>query len=252
MFDSHCHLTSDQLAAESDAVLERARTAGVSGVVTIASDLDDAGAAATLAGRHPDVWCSAGVHPHGAALAGGDWTDRLRALLAHPRCVAIGETGLDYYYDNAPRAVQRAVFEQQLEIAAELALPVVVHARQADDDTLAMVRAATGVRGVLHCFDGGGALLDGALTAGWYISFSGLVTFKRYEGAALVAGVPDDRLLIETDSPYLAPVPHRGRRNEPAYVANVAAAVAAFRGQSMESVGAQTEVNARAFYGIAS
>lgn len=251
MFDSHCHLTSDKFADDRDAVLARARAAGINGFVTIASDLDDAAAAAAIADTHSDVWCTAGVHPHGAAEAGEAWEARLRALLAHPRCVAIGEAGLDYYYDNAPRAVQRRVFEQQLGIAAELGLPVVVHSREADADTLDLIRAAPDARGALHCFDGGRELLDGALAAGWYISFSGLVSFKRYDGAALVAAVPADRLLVETDSPYLAPVPHRGKRNEPAHVAVVGAAVAAFRGDDLHELGAQTERNARVFYGIA-
>lgn len=251
MFDSHCHLTDERFTGEVEAVLERARDAGVSGVVTIASDLEDAHAAAALATTHAMVWCTAGVHPHAAGSQEPDWEARLRTLLAEPRCVAIGESGLDYFYDNAPRAQQRSVFEQQLALAAELGLPVVVHSRQAEADTAAMLQEATGVRGVLHCFDAGPALLDAALAADWYVSFSGLATFKRYTGGALVAAVPADRLLVETDSPYLAPVPHRGRRNEPAFVARVVDAVAAFRGEDAAATGARTEANALAFYGMA-
>ncbi len=250
MFDSHCHLTDERFAGEVDDVLARARAAGVNGVVTIASGLDDAVAAAVIAGAQPDVWCTAGVHPHAAAQQQDGWMDRLRDLLDHPRCVAIGEAGLDYFYENSPRAVQRAVFERQLELAAEFGLPIVVHSRDAEADTIAMVRAAQGARGVLHCFDAGPALLDAALESGWYVSFAGLITFKRYERGDLVAAVPDEQLLVETDSPYLAPVPHRGKRNEPARVAQVVERAAAFRGQTPAAVGEQTERNARAFYSV--
>ncbi len=251
MFDSHCHLTDERFAGEVEDVLARAHAAGVSGVVTIASDLEDARAGARLAATHAAVWCTAGVHPHAAGGLEPDWEARLRAMLAEPRCVAIGESGLDYFYDNAPRAEQRRVFERQLALAAELDLPIVVHSRQAEADTAAMLRQASGVRGVLHCFDAGPALLDAALGADWYVSFSGLVTFRRYQGGALVAAVPGERLLVETDSPYLAPVPHRGGRNEPAFVARVVDAVAAFRGEAAAAVGARTETNARTFYGMA-
>jgi TatD DNase family protein len=251
VFDSHCHLTDDKLAPDVDDVIARARAAGVNGLVTVASDLDDAVAAAALATSYTDVWCTAGVPPHAAGRAPADWEARLRQLLAHPRCVAVGEAGLDYYYDNAPRAVQRAVFERQLELAAEHDLPIIVHAREAEEDTAAMVRAAQGTRGVLHCFDAGTLLLDAALDADWFVSFAGLITFKRYTGGALVARVPADRLLAETDSPYLAPVPHRGKRNEPAFVAQVCDALAQYRGEPAAAVRASTEANARTFYRIA-
>lgn len=250
MFDSHCHLTDERFAGEADAVLQRARDAGVNGVVTIASGLDDAVAAAAFAETHESVWCTAGVHPHAASEQEVGWTARLRELLQHPRCVAIGEAGLDYFYENSPRATQRSVFERQLELSADLDLPVVVHSREAEADTISMIRGAPEARGVLHCFDAGPALLEAALENGWYVSFAGLVTFKRYERGDLVAAVPDDRLLVETDSPYLAPVPHRGKRNEPAFVARVVERVASFRGADPAATGAMTERNARAFYGI--
>ena len=250
VFDSHCHLTDAKFATDVDDVIARARAAGVNGVVTIASDLDDAAAGAELATSYTDVWCTAGVHPHAAAAAPADWESLLRPMLAHPRCVAVGEAGLDYYYDNAPRDVQRAVFERQIALAAEHDLPIIVHSRDAEQDTIAMVRAAGGARGVLHCFDAGAELMDTALEAGWSISFSGLITFKRYTGADLVARVPADRLLAETDSPYLAPMPHRGKPNEPAFVAHVCDALARFRGEPVEAVRAATEANARAFYRI--
>ncbi len=251
MFDSHCHLTDDRFGGEVADVLDRARAAGVRGVVTIAGGLEDARAGAAIADVHADVWCTAGVHPHAAAEQQDGWAEEMRELLAHPRCVAIGEAGLDYFYENSPRAEQRAVFERQLELAAELSRPIVVHSREAEADTMAMIRGVPAARGVLHCFDAGPALLDVALEAGWYISFAGLVTFRRYERGDLVAIVPDDRLLVETDSPYLAPVPHRGRRNEPAFVARVVERVAAFRGQDVGAVGELTERNARTFYSLA-
>ncbi|MEX0890637.1 MAG: TatD family hydrolase [Gemmatimonadota bacterium] len=249
LFDSHCHLTDERFAGEVDAVLQRARQGGVAAMVTIASDAPDALAAAAVAEAHPDVWSSAGIHPHVAEGADVRGQDTVRELLTHPRVVAVGETGLDYHYDNSPREVQRALFEWHLEQAAETDCPVIVHSRDADQDTIAMLRAAgSGVRGVLHCFAGGVPLLDAALELDWWVSFAGLVSFKRYESADLVRAVPDARLLVETDSPYLAPVPHRGRRNEPLHVRHVVEAVAAHRGQEPAQVAALTTANARAFY----
>jgi TatD DNase family protein len=251
LFDSHCHLTDERFGGQVDQVLERARLAGVGGLVCIASDAADAAAAAAVARAHPDVWSSAGIHPHVAEAADQAAFEAVRELLEDPAVVAVGETGLDYHYDNSPRRVQRRIFEWHLEQAALASLPIVVHCRDADQDTIAMLRAApAGVRGVLHCFAGGVPLLDAALELDWWISFAGLVTFKRYEGADLVRAVPDERLLVETDSPYLAPVPHRGRRNEPAHVRHVVEAVAAQRGQPAADVAARTSANARSFYGL--
>lgn len=246
-FDSHCHLTDDRFAGEAEAAAERAREAGVNRFVLIASDEEDAGAALELA-RTLGVWSTAGIHPHAATRTERSF-DRVRELLEEPECVAVGETGLDYYYDNSPRAVQRSSFERHLELAAEIDRPVVVHSREADDDMIAMIRGAgADVRGVLHCFAGSPALFDAGVAAGWYVSFSGLITFKSYDTTALVAATPADRLLVETDSPYLAPVPHRGRRNEPAYVVEVARAAAALRGEPIEELAARTTRNALAFY----
>lgn len=246
-FDSHCHLTDRRFEGDADAAVERARAAGVEGMVLIASDEDDADAALELARRH-GLWSTAGVHPH-VADRSARALGRIRDLLGEERVVAVGETGLDYHYDNAPRRAQRASFERHLDLAAETGKPVVVHSRDADDDTIAMLRAADpSVRGVLHCFAGGRALFDAGVEAGWYVSFSGLITFPSYERAELAAVVPEDRLLIETDAPYLAPVPHRGKRNEPAYVVEVARAVGGVRGDTAEAVGERTTRNARAFY----
>lgn len=250
-FDSHCHLTDERLREQVDDVLERAREADVTAAVTIASDLDDARAAVGLAERHDALWATAGIHPHTAGAAPDGWTEELHALLEHERVVALGETGLDYYYDNAPRARQRQLFTRHLELAADTGVPVVVHARAADQDVAAAIRdAGEDVRGVLHCFASGTALLDAGLEAGWFVSFSGLVSFRNYEDHDLVRAVPAERLLIETDSPYLAPVPKRGRTNEPAWVVHVAEAVAALRDQTVEEVARITSGNARRFYGL--
>jgi TatD DNase family protein len=251
MFDSHCHLTDPRFAGDLDDVLGRAWQAGLQGIVSIASDAADAAAALDLAGRDPRIHATAGVHPHVAAGAGQDDLERIRELVTHPGIVAIGETGLDYHYDHSPRDVQRRVFAWHLQLAADTGRPVVVHARAADDDVAAMVRDASGVRGILHCFSSGPGLLETGLDAGWYISFAGMVTFRRFDGADLVRRVPADRLLIETDGPYLAPVPHRGRRNEPAWVVETCRAIAAHREEEPAATAAATLANARAVYGLA-
>ncbi len=252
-FDSHCHLTDERFAEDGpDAVIARAREAGVAGLVTIGVGPDDAVAALAIAERNQGVWASAGVHPHDAAGADAAVLARIRELALNPKCVAIGEIGLDYHYDNSPRAAQRRVFEQQLRLAGELGLPVAIHSREAEADTAALLgdAAAAGIVGVLHCFSGDASLLEAALVAGWYVSFAGVVTFRKYDAQALVRAVPADRLLVETDSPYLAPVPQRGKRNEPAFVPLVAAGVAALRGEQSDVVGRYTAGNARRFYAL--
>jgi TatD DNase family protein len=250
MFDSHCHLTDPRFADDLDAVLDRAWSAGLVGLVSIASDAADAEAALELAARDPRIRSTAGVHPHAAASATDAHRQRVRELVSLPGVVAIGETGLDYHYDNSPRDVQRTLFEWHLRLAAETGLPVVVHSRSADDDLVAMIRDAAGVCGVLHCFSGGTRLLEAGLDAGWFISFAGMVTFRSFDGAELLRAVPGDRLLVETDSPYLAPVPFRGRRNEPAHVAETCRAVARLRGEEAEATAAATTVNAHRFYAL--
>jgi TatD DNase family protein len=251
LFDSHCHLTDPVFDEDRELVLERARAAGVAGLVTIASHPQDAEAALALARAHDDVWCTAGVHPHEAERGTPEALARVRALLDEPEMVAIGECGLDFHYDHAPRAAQHATFEAQVGLAAATGMPLVVHSRAADADMAALLRSLpAGVRGVLHCFTGGDALLDAALEAGWWVSFSGIVTFRRFEATGQVRAVPDDRLLVETDAPYLAPVPHRGRRNEPAFVVGTAEVVARQRGCTVEELAALTAANARRFYGL--
>ncbi|HUH14034.1 MAG TPA: TatD family hydrolase [Longimicrobiales bacterium] len=252
LFDSHCHLTDEKLWPEVGRIIARARRAGVGAMVSIASDLEDAERAIDLARAHEGVWCTAGVHPHRAERWSPDALARLRELAEDEWVVALGETGLDYHYDNAPRQRQRDAFAAQLALAGELGLPVVVHSRDADADTAAMLADHPAARGVLHCFAAGEALLERGLELGWLASFSGLVTFPRFEGRALVARVPADRLLVETDSPYLAPVPHRGRTNEPAFVAHVAAEVAALRGVAAQEIATLTWENAHRFYQLES
>lgn len=250
MFDSHCHLTDARFADDADEVLERARQAGLRGLVTIASNADDTDAARALAERDAMVWCTAGIHPHEAGESERTF-DRIVDAVHGPRVVAVGETGLDYYYDNAPRALQRKSFDRHLELGARTGLPVVVHSREADADTIAALENVAGdVMGVLHCFTGGAALFEAGLKAGWYFSFGGMVTFKKFSGASVLQAVPEERLLLETDSPYLAPVPWRGRRNEPAYLASTVEHVARLLGSDPARMADLTERNARIFYGL--
>lgn len=247
-FDSHCHLTDERFVGEASTVAKRAREAGVDRFVIIGSNEEDSEKALGIADEL-ELWSTAGIHPHEATRHPTGF-DRVRELVeTEERVVAIGETGLDYYYDNSPRRIQRKSFDRHLQLAAELGAPVVVHSRDADADTISMIRAAgDAVTGVLHCFAGAPALFEAGIAAGWYVSFSGLVTFRSYETKALVAETPADRLMIETDAPYLAPVPHRGSRNEPAYVVDVARAVAELREEPLETVAEQTTRNALTFY----
>ena len=213
----------------------------------LALERDDA--ASPPEGLDPEIAATVGIHPHNAADAPADWRARLRDLAHSPEVVAVGETGLDYHYRHSPPEVQRRLFLDQLELAAELGRPVVVHNREADDDLVAILRdGGRHVRGVLHCFAGGDALLEAALEAGWYASFAGLVTFRSFDGVDRLRRVPLTRLLVETDSPYLTPVPFRGRRNEPAYVALVGRKVAELRDQDEATVAAATARNAESLF----
>ena len=253
--DSHAHLADSAFDADRDAVLARAIDAGARAVVCIGESIDASIRAAALAARHAGfVWFTAGLHPHDAAATDSpDATARLRERL-DAGAIAVGECGLDYHYDTAPRDAQRRLFASQLSLAAERTLPVVVHTREAEDDTRSMLieAAAAGVRGVLHCYTGSHALAEAAIEHGWYISFSGIVTFKRWVDDDLLRLVPDDRLLAESDAPYLAPVPHRGRRNEPAWVEATIDKLATARGAGVEIVGTVVTENARRFFGLAS
>ncbi len=262
LVDSHCHLTDDRFQEDRPEVLRRAREAGVEKALSIASSLEDARRVVELLdeaqGRvgggpeWPALWGTAGVHPHEAQEAKWGDQDGVRSLLtSHSRLVAVGETGLDFYYDRAPRRLQEELFRDHMALAAELDLPIVVHSRRADELTAGIVREwGRKVRGVLHCFTGGRELLDTALSVGWMVSFTGIITFKKYDGAGLVQRAPRDRLMVETDAPYLAPVPHRGRRNEPAFVVRVAESMSSMRGEELEDVLEYTSQNAVRFFGL--
>ena len=252
--DSHAHLADPAFDADRETIIGHARDAGARAIIAIGESLGAADRAERIAERHPAfVHWTAGVHPHDAA--GFDPSRdpaRIREHLSRG-AVAIGECGLDYHYDHSPRELQRRTFAEQLALAADTRRPVVVHTREAADDTAAMVAEAgrAGIRGVLHCFSGPMALADIALAAGWCLSFSGIVTFKRWTDDDLIRHVPDDRLLVETDAPYLAPVPHRGKRNEPAYVPLTIAHLARARGQDVELVSARTVENAARLFALA-
>jgi TatD DNase family protein len=255
--DSHCHLGAGAFDDDREEVLVRAAAGGVRRAVVIASDADEAADIVAWAGAGGEdhhgvcLWSTAGVHPHYAERATPEALAAVEALNATGPSVAVGECGLDFHYDHAPRAVQVDAFRAQCEIADRTGRPLVVHSRSADPDTRdALASLPDGVRGVLHCFTAGEELMREALALGWHVSFSGIVTFARFDRSDIVRAVPDDRLLIETDSPYLAPVPHRGKRNEPAFVARTCAVVAEMRGVSVEQVAELTSRNATELFGI--
>lgn len=251
-FDSHCHLTAAAFRDDREAVLRTARDVGVRRLVTIASNVMDSREALKLATDRAGVWSTAGIHPHEVGGAKRSDLDEIGELASkHGEIVGIGETGLDYHYDTAPRSTQRAFFDAHLEIGADLGLPVVVHARDADDDVAEALRdMPPGTSGVLHCFTGGVRTFEEALSSGWYVSFSGIVSFNSFKPVDLLQEVPSDRLLIETDAPYLAPIPKRGRRNEPANVVHVAEAVATQLGLDPTEVARETAENACRLYGV--
>lgn len=249
MFDSHCHLTADAFEPDRESVLDRAWAAGLEGVVSIGSTPQDARRALALAKASDRLWCTAGLHPHEVMRAGEGWAEEVEALLPQPEVVAVGECGLEFHYDVGPRERQLEVLQLQIELAEAHDLPLVVHSREADEEMIQVLdELPAGVRGVLHCFTGGDGLLDAGLAADWYISFSGIVTFKRFSGQDQVRRVPGDRILVETDSPYLAPTPFRGKRNEPGHVVHTARALAAMRGEPEGDFAARVTRNARAFY----
>ena len=246
LIDSHTHLDDAQFNEDRAAVIERARAAGVERMLAIGTGggPPDLEAGLRLAQEYPFVLASVGVHPHDSSKATEATFERLRELAAHPKVVAIGEIGLDYHYDFSPRDVQRAVFSRQLAIAAEAALPIIIHTREAWDDTFEILRREWRGEGILHCFTGDAVQARQALDAGFHLAFGGVLTFPKAEPVREAARItPADRLLIETDCPYLAPVPHRGKRNEPAFVLETARRLAQVRGQPVEEIAARTADN---------
>jgi len=247
LIDSHCHLDFPELAADRAGVLARARAAGIEGMVTISTRVKRFDEIKAIAEENAEVWCSVGTHPHHADEELDIFTEDLVRLSAHPKCVAIGEAGLDYFYDNAPKAAQETGLRRHIAASRLTGLPLVIHSRSADAHMGAVLSDEVGQGAfpfVLHCFTGGADLARQALALGGYISFSGIIPFKNAEEIREVAKfVPADRYLVETDAPYLAPVPHRGGTNEPSYVAHTAAKVAEVRGISLEQLGAETTDN---------
>jgi len=248
--DSHCHVT---MSTEGREALERARASGVGGFVVPATSLDDAEGAIGIATQNADVWAAVGFHPHEAKRFDDDAERRIRQLAAHERVVAIGEAGLDYYYDHSPRAEQRDAFVRQIAIARDLDLPVIVHNRDSTDDMLDLMRSesARGVTAILHSFTESLEVARALIELGHWISFSGIVTFRSAESLREVArALPRDRVLIETDTPYLAPVPKRGRENEPAFVAHVAEQLAALWDVEVERVAEATSAAFESVFGV--
>jgi TatD DNase family protein len=251
--DSHSHLADTAFDADREAVIERAIEAGAALVICIGASLEDAARARELAAQYPLLRWTAGLHPQDAARF--DASTDLPALeaLLDAGAVAVGECGLDFHYDDAPRARQLESFEAQLSIAAERALPVIVHTREAEAETAIMIdRAAReGVIGVLHCYTGTLPLAERALGYGWYVSFSGIITFRNWTDMELLRAIPGDRLLVESDAPYLAPVPRRGKRNEPAWVAHTIERLATVRGVTPENLADRTAENAAQLFSLA-
>ncbi len=250
LVDAHAHLGDGAFDADRGAVLARARAAGVGHVIVIGTTAEDSARAIALARATPGLSATAGLHPHEAKDWSPEVETRLRALLGAPEVVAVGETGLDYHYHHSARDIQCEAFEAQLALGVELGKPVVVHSREADADTAALVREwGPKVPIVLHSFTGGRDLFAAGIEAGAYFSCSGMITFKNWRPEIPLSDYPPIRLLVETDAPYLAPVPHRGRRNEPAFVREVAAALARSIGEPEGMVGQRTTANATRLFG---
>lgn len=247
LVDSHCHLDFPDFAAEVDDVVARAQAAGVGLMVTISTKVSEFDKILAIAERFPNVYCSVGIHPHEAASEPETDTATLVKLAAHPKVVGIGETGLDYYYEHSPREPQMRCFLAHIAAARETGLPLIVHTRDADEDTAAVLTQEMGkgaFPGLLHCFTSSPALAAKALDLGFYISMSGILTFKSAaELQETARGIPLDRLLVETDSPYLAPIPKRGKRNEPSFVVHTAAKLAELKDVSADTLARTTSEN---------
>src|ERR1700722_5586090 len=251
MIDSHCHLDSADFDDDRDAVIDRALAAGIEHMMAIGTGNGppDLEAGVRLADKHPAFYATIGIHPHDASKAGRDDFKHLTDLLSHPKVLAVGEIGLDYHYDFSPREVQKSAFIEQLEMAAQARKPIVIHTREAWDDTLALIEqhwSPHGIGGIMHCFSGGLAEMSSALDLGFYLSFGGVVTFPKALAVQEAAkAAPRDRILIETDAPYLAPVPKRGKRNEPALIVHTARKLAELRAESYQELCDATTENFR-------
>ena len=252
LVDSHCHLEYEGLAEDQQGVLERARAAGVGGFLNISTRQSEWGRVVGTAEREPDVWASIGIHPHEADQHADLGEGALLEAAAHPRVIGIGETGLDYYYDKSDRRVQQALFRTHIGVSRKTGLPLIIHTRDAEEDTAAILEEEMGkgaFPALIHCFTASGGFGRRVLDLGLTISLSGIVTFKNArELQEFAAEIPEDRILVETDSPFLAPVPHRGKPCEPAYVADTAAFVANLRGESIETLAENTTRNFRSLF----
>jgi len=254
LFDTHAHLHFPDYADDLDAVLERARACGVRGMVTIGTDRESNHAVVELARRLPDVWATVGIHPHDAGeVEDNDFAEMERLARSEPKVVGFGEMGLDFFRNLSPPDAQREVFRRQIHMARDVRKPLVIHCRDAHDETLAILveEQAREIGGVMHCFSGNVEIARRCLDLGLFISLAGPVTYKNARALPDVARfVPEDRLVVETDCPYLPPTPHRGKRNEPAYVALTAAFIAGLRGADPEALGAELTANAARLFGI--
>lgn len=257
LIDTHAHLTSDRFSGQVEELIHRAREAGINKIITISCDLEDSGNVVELAAKHDAVYPAVGIHPcYVHEIESPDWLDQLRDLAANNPVAAIGEIGLDYFHDppegfSVPewRATQAEIFEKQLALATELDLPVAIHTRKSGDDVLSILKRHPEVRAVLHCFSGSMEQANQALKLGHYLSFTGVITYPKAPNVQAVAtAVPEDRIMVETDSPYLTPVPHRGKSNEPAYVKYTAAKIAELRGITEEECARITTENAHRFF----
>lgn len=253
LIDSHCHLDDARYDADREEMIVRARESSVEHFITIGCDLETSQAAVALADHHPFISATVGVHPHEVKHIKDRWYEELRALAKSEGVVAYGEIGLDYHYDHSPREIQRERFREQIRLARELHLPIVIHTREAQEDTITILKEekAEEVGGVFHCFSGDAWLAKDALDLGFYLSFSGVITFQNATMLREIAKtIPMDRILVETDAPYLTPVPHRGKRNEPGYLRYVAEKIAEIHGMHMHEIEEITTQNTRRVFQI--
>lgn len=250
MIDSHAHLTAKAYRKDLGAVLRRARDAGVASILTVGYDMASSEAGVRLAEKHPDVYAAVGIHPHDATTLNLDALGRLEELAASPKVIAVGEIGLDFYRDLSPRRIQEDAFRLQIGLAKDLELPIIVHDRDAHQRTVQVLREERVSRGVLHCFSGDVNLARQGIEIGLYISFAGPITFNGKKAAEILGHIPEERVLIETDCPYLTPVPYRGKRNEPAYVRYVLERVATILDRPVEKVDALTTQNTRTLFSL--